>query len=70
MTAESIENLIYLVKNFPKHELALRLSIIGDIYMNDLRDFEKALMNTESYLTNIVDLRGSLSSIYDWLYLC
>ena len=44
MTAESIENLIYLVKKFPKHELAPKAQyIIGDIYMNDLRDFEKAL---------------------------
>ena len=44
MTAESIKNLIYLVKNFPKHELASKAQyIIGDIYMNDLRDFEKAL---------------------------
>ena len=44
MTTESIENLIYLVKNFPKHELASKAQyIIGDIYMNDLRDFEKAL---------------------------
>jgi len=44
MTAESIENLIYLVKNFPRHELASKAQyIIGDIYMNDLRDFEKAL---------------------------
>ena len=44
MTTESIENLIYLVKNFPKHELASKAQyIIGDIYMNDLRDFDKAL---------------------------
>ena len=44
MTAESIANLIYLVKTFPKHELASKAQyIIGDIYMNDLRDFEKAL---------------------------
>ena len=41
MTNESINNLIYLVKNFPKHELASKAQyIIGDIYMNDLRDFE------------------------------
>ena len=44
MTTESIENLFYLVENFPKHELASKAQyIIGDIYMNDLRDFEKAL---------------------------
>ena len=45
MTSESIENLIYLVESFPKHELASKAQyIIGDIYMNDLRDFEKALI--------------------------
>ena len=27
MTTESIENLIYLVKNFPKHELASKGSV-------------------------------------------
>ncbi|MFL2989143.1 MAG: tetratricopeptide repeat protein, partial [Candidatus Neomarinimicrobiota bacterium] len=44
MTMESINNLDYLVKNFPKHELASKAQyIVGDIYMNDLRDFEKAL---------------------------
>ena len=44
MTNESISNLDYLVKTFPEHELAPKAQyIIGDIYMNDLRDFEKAL---------------------------
>ena len=44
MTTESINNLVYLVKNFPNHELSSKAQyIIGDIYMNDLRDFEKAL---------------------------
>ena len=44
LTMESINNLDYLVKNFPKHELAPKAQyIVGDIYMNDLRDFEKAL---------------------------
>ena len=44
MTAESINNLIFLIKKFPKHELASKAQyIIGDIYMNDVRDFEKAL---------------------------
>ena len=58
MTAESIENLIYLVKNFPKHELAPKAQyIIGDIYMNDLRDFEKALSEYRFVLNNIMDLR-------------
>jgi len=51
MTTESIENLIYLVDNFPKHELAAKAQyIIGDIYMNDLRDFEKALSEYRAVL--------------------
>lgn len=52
MTTESINNLIYLVKNFPKHELASKAQyIIGDIYMNDLRDFEKALSEYRTVLS-------------------
>ena len=44
MTKESINNLLYLVGKYPSHELASKGQyIIGDIYMNDLRDFEKAL---------------------------
>ena len=44
MTNMSIDNLVYLVKNFPEHDLASKAQyIIGDIYMNDLRDFDKAL---------------------------
>ena len=44
MTNESINNLLYLVGKYPSHELASKGQyIIGDIYMNDLRDFEKAL---------------------------
>ena len=44
MTNESIDNLLYLVQKYPSHELASKAQyIIGDIYMNDLRDFEKAL---------------------------
>ena len=49
---ESINNLDYLVKNFPNHELASKAQyIVGDIYMNDLRDFEKALIEYRIVLT-------------------
>jgi len=52
MTMESINNLDYLVKNFPNHELAPKAQyIVGDIYMNDLRDFEKALIEYRIVLT-------------------
>ena len=44
LTKESINNLSFMVKNYPDNLLAAKAQyIIGDIYMNDLRDFEKAL---------------------------
>jgi outer membrane protein assembly factor BamD (BamD/ComL family) len=53
LTSESINNLIYLVENFPQHELAPKAQyIVGDIYMNDLRDFEKALSEYRVVLSN------------------
>jgi TolA-binding protein len=53
LTFESINNLIYLVENFPQHELASKAQyIVGDIYMNDLRDFEKALSEYRVVLSN------------------
>ena len=53
MTMESINNLDYLVKNFPKHELASKAQyMVGDIYMNDLKDFEKALTEYKVVLSN------------------
>ena len=57
LTMESINNLLYLVKKYPNHELASKGQyIIGDIYMNDLRDFEKAL---EEYRIVLNDYQGS-----------
>jgi len=57
LTNESINNLLYLVKEYPNHELASKGQyIIGDIYMNDLRDFEKAL---EEYRIVLSDYVGS-----------
>ena len=57
LTMESINNLLYLVKKYPNHELASKGQyIIGDIYMNDLRDFEKAL---EEYRIVLNDYKGS-----------
>ena len=44
LTKESINNLSYMVTNYSDNILAAKAQyIIGDIYMNDLRDFEKAL---------------------------
>ena len=57
LTNESINNLLYLVKKYPDHELASKGQyIIGDIYMNDLRDFNKAL---EEYGIVLIDYKGS-----------
>ena len=57
LTNESINNLLYLVDKYPDHELASKGQyIIGDIYMNDLRDFEKAL---EQYRIVLSDYKGS-----------
>ena len=57
LTNESISNLIYLVRQYPNHTLAAKAQyIIGDIYMNDLRDFEKAL---EEYRIVLNNYKGS-----------
>ena len=57
LTNESINNLLYLVKKYPDHELASKGQyIIGDIYMNDLRDFNKAL---KEYRIVLIDYKGS-----------
>ena len=57
LTNESINNLLYLVKKYPNHELTSKGQyIIGDIYMNDLRDFNKAL---EEYRIVLSDYKGS-----------
>ena len=57
LTNESINNLLYLVKKYPNHVLASKGQyIIGDIYMNDLRDFDKAL---EEYRIVLNNYKGS-----------
>jgi len=56
MPIESINNLLYLVEKYPNHDLASKGQyIIGDIYMNDLRDFEKALEEYRVVLSNYKD---------------
>ena len=42
---ESVSFLAYLLKNFENHNLCSKSQyLMGDIYMNDLRDFETALL--------------------------
>ena len=57
LTKESINNLSYMVTNYADNLLAAKAQyIIGDIYMNDLRDFEKAL---SEYRLVLNDHKGS-----------
>ena len=40
----ALSNLEMLLKKYPDHDLAAKTQyLIGDIYMNDLRDFDKAI---------------------------
>ena len=57
LTKESINNLSYMIINYADNLLAAKAQyIIGDIYMNDLRDFEKALAE---YRLVLNDHKGS-----------
>ena len=57
LTKESINNLSFMVNNYENNLLASKAQyIIGDIYMNDLRDFEKALAE---YRVVLNDHKGS-----------
>lgn len=49
----SLENLESLIKKFPEHALAPQAQyLIGDIYMNDLRDFENAIVSYKKVVDN------------------
>jgi len=53
----SLDALNYLVSNFPSHEIAPKAQyLIGDIYMNDLRDFQQAIA---AYRKVTKDFKGS-----------
>ena len=53
----SVETLDYLVNKFPSHEIASKAQyLIGDMYMNDQRNFELAI---DSYRKIIQDFPGS-----------
>ncbi|MEE2764970.1 MAG: tetratricopeptide repeat protein [Candidatus Neomarinimicrobiota bacterium] len=50
---ESIQHLIYMVEKFPTNVLAPKAQyLIGDIYMNDLRDFETAVKQYRKIVDN------------------
>ena len=44
MTKEAVEYLMFLIENYSKHKLLPKAQyMLGDIYMNDLRDFNTAI---------------------------
>jgi len=49
----SLENLESLIKKFPEHALAPQAQyLVGDIYMNDLRDFDNAILSYQKVVDN------------------
>ena len=49
----SLESLEDLIKNYPEHDLAPQAQyLMGDIYMNDLRDFENAILSYQKVVDN------------------
>lgn len=49
----SLENLDNLIKHYPEHALAPQAQyLLGDIYMNDLRDFQNAITSYNKVLEN------------------
>ena len=49
----SLENLDNLIKYYPEHVLASQAQyLMGDIYMNDLRDFQNAITSYNKVLEN------------------
>ncbi len=50
---ESISNCSFLVTNYSEHEISAKAQyLIGDIYMNDLRDFNTAINEYRKVLTH------------------
>ena len=44
MTKEAVDHLMFLIENYSKHKLLSKAQyMLGDIYMNDLRDFNTAI---------------------------
>ncbi len=54
---KSIRTLEYLIQHYPEHDISPKSQyLIGDIYMNDLRDFAKAI---DSYRKVVTDFEGT-----------
>ncbi len=51
----SLESLEDLIKNYPEHDLAPQAQyLMGDIYMNDLRDFDNAILSYQKVVDNFL----------------
>ena len=52
----SLESLDNLINNYPEHSLAPQAQyLMGDIYMNDLRDFDNAISSYSKVVENYSD---------------
>ena len=50
---ESVNHLMYLIDNYPKNELTPKGQyMLGDLYMNDFRDFEIAIQEYRKVINN------------------
>ena len=55
LVKESVEHLMYMVEKHPQHDLAPKAQyMLGDLYMNDLRDFKTAVQEYRKVLENYV----------------
>ena len=54
-TKEALANCSYLISHYPSHPLSAKAQyLIGDIYMNDLRDFDTAINQYRKVIENFV----------------
>ncbi|MBA64643.1 MAG: hypothetical protein CMG55_02460 [Candidatus Marinimicrobia bacterium] len=55
MVKEAIDHLMYMVNNYSKHSLGSKAQyMLGDIYMNDLRDFNVAIQEYRKVIENYI----------------
>ena len=53
MTKEAVDHLMYLIENYSKYKLLSKAQyMLGDIYMNDLRDFNTAIQEYRKVIEN------------------
>ena len=53
MVKEALDHLSYLIEKYSKHEYSAKGQyMLGDIYMNDLRDFNTAIQEYRKVIDN------------------